>query len=154
MIIHNYVLPVSILHVVHCCAKTCIIYYRFLTLVPPISLSLRLGSSPPSSSSQTPTLTLPNVLVHPYMLRGIFIVILSTSATAYIAFLIRSSRQRHYKSIKSVRMRKHSSRVACLKGHTQVRIVDSTLHSTIPYCQCHNPHCHSRVHLHDNLVVR
>ena len=103
----------------YCCAKT-VKLLRFLTLLPPISLSLRLGSSPPPSSSQTPTPTLPHILVHPYMLRGIFIIILSTSATAYIAFLIRSSRQRHYMSIKSVRMRKHSSRVACLKGHTQV----------------------------------
>ena len=101
---------------------------RFLTLLPPISLTVRLGledrdhPSPPSPTlTQSLIHTLTHTLSHPNTIRVIVVVAALVSIVTYFAALVRSSQLRHKHHQESVMRKQYNAKVGHLRGHQQVR---------------------------------
>lgn len=101
---------------------------RFLTLLPPISLTLHLGPKDrdhPSSSLPTFLHTLYDPIVrtlsNPTTIRAYFVAAAIVTIVMYFLVLIRASEMRHRRHMESVIRRQYSVRVGHLRGHKQVR---------------------------------
>ena len=101
---------------------------RFLTLLPPISVTVQLGSGNRHHPSPSPpTLiqsllhTLTHTLSHPNTIRVIFVVAAMVSIVMYFAALVRSSQLRHKRHQESVMRKQYNAKIGHLRGHQQVR---------------------------------